>query len=135
MRFQNSQRESIGYRSKNQGISGSCPPTAARRNCYLKFEISHRQIYEGILKTLLFDATLEAISQIGNPRYFYSERGYQGALYCCLRSILEQRGILMGDYMLEMEYQKTTRAHHINQRPDIILHIPREISGSRAKRE
>jgi hypothetical protein len=31
--------------------------------------------------------------------------------------------------MLEMEYQKRFRWHGTNQRPDIIFHIPKEISG------
>jgi hypothetical protein len=41
---------------------------------------------------------------------------------------LESRGILTDKVILEMEYQKS-HGHGTSQRPDIILHVPVEISG------
>lgn len=79
---------------------------------------------------LLIEATLEAISKVRNPRYFCSERGYQGQFYCQLQSILEEQNIITADLILEMEYQKQVQNHHMTQRPDIILHIPSEVSGA-----
>jgi hypothetical protein len=82
------------------------------------------------MKTLppVIEATIAAIEAVKNPRYFATERGYQGAFYCALRSALEQRRMLTSKRILEMEYQKSAR-HGLSQRPDIVFHIPTEISG------
>jgi hypothetical protein len=74
------------------------------------------------------DATITAIRSVRNPRFLATERGFQGGLYCALRSELEKMGILSKRVILEMEYQKSWR-HGTYQRPDIVLHIPAEISG------
>ena len=74
------------------------------------------------------DATIEAIASVRNPRFIATERGYHGALYCALRYALDRRSLLVGDCILEMEYQKSAR-HGLSQRPDIILHVPAELSG------
>ncbi len=71
---------------------------------------------------------MDAISLVVNPRFFHTERGYQGAFFCALQRILEEKGIVDGRRILEMEYQKSSR-HGIRQRPDIILHVPTELSG------
>jgi hypothetical protein len=55
---------------------------------------------------------------------------YQGRFYCALQQALENAGVLVGSLILEMEYQKRENLHQTSQRPDIILHIPVEYSGS-----
>lgn len=74
------------------------------------------------------EATINAIRILRDPRFLATERGYQGALYCAIRSELERMGLLTEHRILEMEYQKSAR-HRLSQRPDIVFHIPTEISG------
>ena len=68
----------------------------------------------------LFIEALEAIKQ---PRFFDSERGYQGELLAELRNRIDGAG-LPGERIVEQEYQKTIPAHGLRIRPDIIIHIP-----------
>jgi hypothetical protein len=75
-------------------------------------------------------ATIEAIQQVRNPRFLATERGYHGAFYCALRSNMERQGLLSQKRILEMEYQKSWSRHSLSQRPDIVFHIPVEISGA-----
>jgi hypothetical protein len=71
------------------------------------------------------EATINAIRLVRESRFLATERGYQGAFYCELRSQLA--GKLTNHRILEMEYQKSFR-HGLFQRPDILFHIPAEIS-------
>lgn len=74
-------------------------------------------------------ATVEALSTAAESRFFRTERGYHGRFYCTLQAALDRRGLLIDGVILEMEYQKSAR-HDMEQRPDIILHIPAEGSGA-----
>ncbi len=78
----------------------------------------------------IINSTISSLSTISVRRFFRSERGYQGALYCRLNDELEKQGLLNEDQILEMEYQKSSK-HGMSQRPDIIFHIPVEHSGAR----
>jgi hypothetical protein len=78
-------------------------------------------------KNILIDATLNSLRSVKNPRLFQTERGFQGEFFCSLQNILKEQGIVDGNCILEMEYQKSAR-HGTQQRPDIILHVPVEIS-------
>lgn len=80
-------------------------------------------------RALLIQATVCVLRSICNPRLFQTERGYQGEFFCALRSVLKDQGIVDGQRILEMEYQKRLGRHGTPQRPDIILHVPTEISG------
>jgi len=80
------------------------------------------------MKQQIIDTTIDALNSINHIRLFKSERGFQGRLFCELQSILDSSGIVPEDSILEMEYQKSSR-HSTKQRPDIILHIPTEVSG------
>jgi hypothetical protein len=81
------------------------------------------------MKEKIVAATINSIKKIKSPRYFKSERGYQGVLFCHLFNYLEQLEMLDEDKILEQEYQKS-QIHGLGQRPDIIFHIPREHSGA-----
>jgi hypothetical protein len=70
----------------------------------------------------LLTAALESIRE---PRFFRTERGYQGELVGELRERLGEAGF-PGDPVVEQEYQKRIRTHGIRIRPDIIIHIPFE---------
>lgn len=78
---------------------------------------------------LIVESTREAISRIQSERFFKTERGYQGRLYCELQESLEARNVLTVHTLLEIEYQKRDSLHNLTQRPDIILHTPAELSG------
>jgi hypothetical protein len=67
----------------------------------------------------------QALSAIKEPRFFHTERGYQGALICELKSRLTQAAF-PDDPIVEQEYQKTLPNHGINIRPDLIIHVPFE---------
>lgn len=81
------------------------------------------------MQALLLQAVVEALRADTPQRFLRSERGYQGRFYCALQEALDRRGVLKDGIILEMEYQKSSR-HNMNQRPDIILHIPAEESRS-----
>lgn len=72
-------------------------------------------------------ATIDALLSVRHPRFFQNERGYHGRFYCFLQGELEKYGFLQGNDIIEMEYQKSQR-HNLRQRPDIIFHIPAEVS-------
>jgi hypothetical protein len=76
----------------------------------------------------IIDTTIKALFQVRNPRFFRTERGYQGQFYCALQTMLERDGWPDECAVLEMEYQKSQQ-HNIYQRPDIVLHIPAEDYG------
>lgn len=78
-------------------------------------------------KDILIDATIQSLCSVKNPRLFCTERGFQGEFFCLLQKILKEQGIVDENCILEMEYQKSVR-HGTQQRPDIILHVPVEIS-------
>lgn len=89
------------------------------------FNLNHK--VSVIMDQQLIKATIDAIKSINSVRLFKSERGYQGRLFCELQFALDSCGIISEDIILEMEYQKSHR-HSLTQRPDIILHVPTEIS-------
>lgn len=67
----------------------------------------------------------QALAAIKEPRFFATERGYQGALISELKSRIAEADF-PDDPIVEQEYQKTLPNHGINIRPDIIIHIPFE---------
>ena len=67
----------------------------------------------------------DALSNIREPRFFNTERGFQGELLVQLRNRLQHAG-LPGDPIVEQEYQKRMPLHRLNIRPDIVVHIPFE---------
>lgn len=82
------------------------------------------------MNDVLIEATIQAVCSIANPRLFKTERGYQGEFYCKLQHILKTKNIVNGVCILEMEYQKASR-HGTRQRPDILLHVPTELSKAK----
>jgi hypothetical protein len=63
------------------------------------------------------------MENISDPRFYETERGYQGALIAQLTIHLDL-ATLNGDPIIEQEYQKTLPRHGITIRPDITVHIP-----------
>ena len=62
----------------------------------------------------------EALSAISHPRFYKSERGFQGELLVELSNRIK----LSDKTIIEQEYQKKLMKHGLNIRPDIIIHEP-----------
>lgn len=75
----------------------------------------------------ILKAISESLASINNPRFYETERGFQGELGAELRKRLSDFEI--DGAIVEQEYQKRMRDHGIRIRPDIIIHIPFEGSG------
>lgn len=65
----------------------------------------------------------ECLALIENPRFFESERGFQGELLVLLRQRIPNEVLPQGA-LIEQEYQKRLGTHGLNIRPDIIIHEP-----------
>lgn len=81
------------------------------------------------IKTLL-----SAIKRIKEPRFFLTERGYQGQLASEFDKLLDAEPATLDRPIVEQEYQKRAKAHGIRLRPDIIVHIPYERGVSPTRR-
>ncbi len=93
-----------------------------------------REHYQSMDHELLLKIFRDAISAIQEPRFFKSERGYQGALVAELTKRLPDAD-LDGSPIVEQEHQKRLVAHGITIRPDLIVHIPFERTGEGSRRE
>lgn len=62
----------------------------------------------------------EALAACDHPRYFETERGFQGKLLV----ELERRMHIPDQAIIEQEYQKRLKAHGLTSRPDIVIHEP-----------
>lgn len=76
----------------------------------------------------------DGLTTITHPRFFETERGYQGELLAALRNrflvpVMSPRAIL------EQEHQKVFALHGTNIRPDIIIHEPFDAQRHRSRRE
>ena len=70
---------------------------------------------------------INALRRVAHPRFFKTERGFQGAFCSNLEAAL-------GDYLpsetiIEQEHQKRVSAHGIRRRPDVIIHVPTPSGG------
>jgi len=77
------------------------------------------------MRTLMARTTRHALEMIVDPRFYATERGFQGRLNSALQERLVAEGFLRGGQILEEEYQKSER-HGTFQRPDLVLHTPAE---------
>lgn len=68
----------------------------------------------------LLAAVRNSLAAITAPRFFETERGFQGQLLVALA----RRVQLREQAVLEQEYQKRQHEHGLNIRPDIIIHEP-----------
>ena len=77
----------------------------------------------------------EALKNMDSPRFFKTERGFQGRFACALYEILDGRKIFPDDTIIEQEYQKKIKNHGTKLRPDLIVHMPIESSHSTDRTE
>ena len=73
-------------------------------------------------RDLILDRIRKAITGITAPRFYETERGYQGALVAELTKALPEW--TTPNAIVEQEYQKRVGAHGIRIRPDIVIHEP-----------
>jgi hypothetical protein len=71
----------------------------------------------------LLEATRDSILAITEPRFYQTERGFQGQLLVEL-SRRRPDYILANHAILEQEHQKTLDRQGLDIRPDIIIHTP-----------
>ena len=74
-------------------------------------------------RTTLLQHLRECLALIKNPRFFESERGFQGELLALLKQRIPNEALPEGA-LLEQEYQKRLGSHGLKIRPDIIIHEP-----------
>ena len=65
---------------------------------------------------------LEALQRITHPRFFETERGFQGEFQANIRATIPATN--QPDAIVEEEYQKCLGTHGIRRRPDVIVHVP-----------
>jgi hypothetical protein len=64
-----------------------------------------------------------ALRAVTTPRFYETERGFQGELLVELRKVIPA-GFLPDQAIIEQEYQKRLRMHGLASRPDIVIHEP-----------
>lgn len=64
-----------------------------------------------------------ALRTISHPRFYETERGFQGEFLATLHRSLPE-GFLNPGLVIEQEYQKRLAQHGLTIRPDIIIHEP-----------
>ncbi len=67
---------------------------------------------------------INALKEIKSPRFFNTERGFQGEFKSALGKILLEQNIFPDEAIIEEEYQKSLKFHGIRQRPDLVIHVP-----------
>ncbi|MGY1426140.1 hypothetical protein [Lysobacter sp. A289] len=72
---------------------------------------------------LFLQAIRESLLAIAEPRFYETERGFQGQLLVELSKRIPDC-LLADRAVIEQEYQKTLERHGIKLRPDIIIHQP-----------
>jgi hypothetical protein len=99
-----------------------------RRAARLKLGVGRVQREKG--ECTVIDVVADSLATITHPRFYETERGFQGEFLASLRRVLPSIG-LPDDAVVEQEYQKRLREHGITGRPDIIIHVPTTADGNR----
>lgn len=84
---------------------------------------------------LIIETIIEALKHMDSPRFFKTERGFQGRFACVLYKIFDVKKIFQDDMIIEVEYQKRIEPHGTKLRPDLIVHVPFESSHSSSRTE
>jgi len=75
----------------------------------------------------------ESLASVVTPRFFETERGFQGALLAELHKRIPTH--VLKDAIIEQEYQKSLKNHGLTIRPDIVIHEPFDPSRHIDRRE
>lgn len=82
----------------------------------------------------LLQAIRESLLAIVDPRFYETERGFQGQLLVKLSRRIPAY-LLAERALIEQEHQKTLELHGLTIRPDIIIHHPFEPAGRATRRD
>lgn len=83
---------------------------------------------------ILLEYMTTALRAITIPRFYDTERGFQGELLAGLQRVIPA-DFLPDRAIIEQEYQKRLQEHGLTIRPDIIIHVPFDPSRHRSRRE
>jgi hypothetical protein len=86
-----------------------------------------RLLYDRIISTVT-----QSLAAISDPRFYESERGFQGQLLAELIQRLPS-SLIPSQPIVEQEYQKNLQRHGIRIRPDLIIHVPTPQGGDRTR--
>jgi hypothetical protein len=89
------------------------------------------QLSAALLRDDVIDSVRRALLSVSSPRFFESERGYQGELLVQLARVLPD--LQAPAAIVEQEYQKLLRLHGLRLRPDIIIHEPFDPTRHRSR--
>ncbi|MEW8275989.1 MAG: hypothetical protein AB2733_18090 [Candidatus Thiodiazotropha taylori] len=81
---------------------------------------------------IIMECIREALSSIKHPRYYDTERGFQGALLAEINKKLPE--LELEGAIIEEEYQKRIRDHGFKIRPDLIIHVPFDYSNLESRK-
>lgn len=81
----------------------------------------------------LLNIVKESLVAVDNPRFYKTERGFQGAFLAELSRRLPS--LRWEGAIIEQEYQKRILPHGLRIRPDIIIHVPFEEGHHNSRRE
>ena len=81
----------------------------------------------------VLSAVRESLRSVMHPRFYETERGFQGQFLVELTKRLP-RTQYKGS-VIEQEYQKRIRPHGLRIRPDVIVHVPFDGRKHRSRRE
>jgi len=101
----------------------------------LKWKVSKLQSNRSENTVDAINTLRTAIGRVREPRYFSTERGYQGQLLSELDGLVAAETDDFTRPIVEQEYQKRAHEHGITLRPDIIIHIPFERGASPTRRD
>lgn len=85
-------------------------------------------------RDIFLEHLTNALCAITTPRFYETERGFQGELLVGLQRMIPV-GLLPNQAILEQEYQKRLRVHGLTIRPDIIIHEPFDPSRHLSRRD
>jgi hypothetical protein len=85
------------------------------------------------MKEELLNIVRESLLEITNPRFFETERGFQGMLLHRIQSRLS--GKAWAGAVVEQEYPKKLKEHGLKIRPDLIIHVPFNPEKHKSRRE
>ena len=85
------------------------------------------------MKEELLNIVRESLLEITNPRFFETERGFQGMLLHKIQSRLS--GEAWAGAIVEQEYPKKLKEHGLRIRPDLIIHVPFNPEEHKSRRE
>ncbi|MBN6738884.1 hypothetical protein [Burkholderia multivorans] len=85
-------------------------------------------------RDLFLEHLTTALRAITTPRFYETERGFQGELLVRLQQVIPE-GFLPDRVIIEQEYQKRLRVHGLAVRPDIVIHEPFDPSRHRSRQD